>query len=91
MDKADLILLGLLTALSFAAAALRILLAQKQGSPLPLVWRIQSFVFPAALLLALVLFLFGIEGPVLPLVGLGLLEEIVCGVVRRKLRNRETS
>ncbi len=88
MDQTDVILLWVLTALSFIAGVLRILLARKKGQPQPLLWRLQAFLFPALLLLSLLLWQTGSADIVFPAVMLGLLEEIVCIFLRRKPQKR---
>ena len=83
MDRTDGIILWALTALAFLAAALRLLLAKKRGSPLPRFWRIQSFVFPVILLAAAILFQTGTADIVFPAVLIGIAEERILGAVRR--------
>ena len=84
MDRADSIWLWILTALAFLAAALRLLLAKKQGSPLVGFWRIQSFVFPVILLAAAILFQTGTADIVFPAVLIGIAEELILGAVRKR-------
>ncbi len=84
MNLSDLTLLWLLTALAFAAAILRILLARKRGQPQGLFWALQELIFPALLLLSLILWQAAGIDLVFPAVMLGLLEEIVCIFLRRR-------
>ncbi len=84
MKTTDIILLGLLVVLAFAAAILRLRLASKQGHPLAFVWKIQGFVFPVLLLVVLILYQTKTVDIVFPAVMLGLVEEIVCIWLRRK-------
>lgn len=84
MKTTDIILLGLLAALAFAAAILRLRLASKQGRPLTFVWKIQGFVFPILLLVVLILYQTKTVDIVFPAVMLGLVEEVVCIWLRRK-------
>lgn len=91
MDRADSIWLWILTALAFLAAALRLLLAKKRGSPLPRFWRIQSFVFPVILLAAAILFQTGTADIVFPAVLIGIAEELILGTVRKRKEKQEPS
>ena len=91
MDRTDSIWLWILTALAFLAAALRLLLAKKQGSPLPRFWRIQSFVFPVILLAAAILFQTGTADLVFPAVLIGIAEELILGAVRKRKEKQEPS
>ena len=103
MDRTDSIWLWILTALAFLAAALRLLLAKKQGSPLPRLlakkqgsplprfWRIQSFVFPVILLAAAILFQTGTADIVFPAVLIGIAEELILGAVRKRKEKQEPS
>jgi len=84
MDRTDGIILWALTALAFLAAALRLLLAKKQGSPLPRFWQIQSFVFPVILLVTAILYQTGAADIVFPAVLIGVAEELILGAVRRR-------
>lgn len=86
MNPVDVILLWLLVVLAFAAAIMRILLAHKQGTPQCLGWKIQEFIFPVLLLTAMVLYQTGTADIIFPAVMLGLVEEIVCSILRRKRR-----
>lgn len=81
----DRTLLAVIVILLFVSSVLRVRLADKKGRPLSLGWRVQTFVFPVMLLLALALFMAGTD-VVFQLVMLGLLEELVCWAVRRKQR-----
>ncbi len=81
----DRTLLAVIVILLFVSSVLRVRLADKKGRPLSFGWRVQTFVFPVMLLLALALFMAGTD-VVFQLVMLGLLEELVCWAVRRKQR-----
>lgn len=89
MNPLDVVLLWILVVLAFAAAILRIRLADKQGNPQSMGWKIQEFIFPALLLAAMVLYQTGTADIVFPAVMLGLLEEIVCVILRRRQRQRD--
>lgn len=79
----DVGLLGILTAGLLLTAVLRILLAEKKKQPLGLGWKLQTFVFPVLMGLALVLWGLG-RDHVFSLVVLGLVQELVCWLVRRR-------
>lgn len=89
MNPLEVVLLWILVVLAFMAAILRIRLAAKQGSPQSLGWKIQEFIFPVLLLAAMVLYQTGTADIVFPAVMLGLLEEIVCVILRRRQRPRD--
>ena len=89
MDRTDLILLAALAGMALLSAALRIGLARRQGKPLSAFWTAQSFVFPALLLLSLLLLGTG-RDLVLPAVAVGLLQEIVFSVLRRRMEKAES-
>ena len=84
MDTFDLVLLWVITAAAFAVVPMRVKLAEKQGSPQSLGWTVQELVFPVLLLVALILYMTGIADVVFPAVAIGLLEEIICSVIRRR-------
>ena len=83
MDMQDFYLLCVLEVLLVAASVLQILLAEKKQQPRSLGWKLQAFVFPAMLLVGLVLYTQG-RDYVFQLVMLGLVEELVCWGIRRK-------
>lgn len=91
LNMEDYILVWIITLLSFAAASLRVLLAKKQGRPNTLFWTVQGFVFPILMLLGLVLYGTGTKDILFPAVMLGLLEEIVFGIFRRRTQKRMTA
>ena len=72
-----------LEVLLVVASVLQILLAEKKKQPRSLGWKLQAFVFPAMLLVGLVLYTQG-KDYIFPLVMLGLVEELVCWGIRRK-------
>ena len=83
---ADDVLSWILGALLVLAAVLQISLARKKGEPLSLGWSIQAFIFPAIWLGALGAYYFGLGDYLFPAVMLGLVEELICWAVKRKLR-----
>lgn len=91
MDRADSIWLWILTALAFLAAALRLLLAKKQGAPMSGFRLAQSFVFPVILLAAAILFQTGTADIVFPAVLIGIAEELILGAVRKRKEKQEPS
>ena len=90
MDRTDGIILWVLTALAFLAAALRLLLAKKQGTPLTGFWRAQSFVLPVILLVTAVLFQTGAADIVFPAILIGIAEELILGAVRKRRQKRQS-
>ena len=79
----DFYLMCVLEVLLLVASVLQILLAEKKKQPRSLGWKLQAFVFPAMLLVGLVLYTRG-RDYIFPLVMLGLVEELVCWGIRRK-------
>ena len=79
----DFYLMCVLEVLLLVASVLQILLAEKKKQPRSLGWKVQAFVFPAMLLVGLVLYTRG-RDYIFPLVMLGLVEELVCWGIRRK-------
>ena len=79
----DFYLMCVLEILLLVASVLQILLAEKKKQPRSLGWKVQAFVFPAMLLVGLVLYTRG-RDYIFPLVMLGLVEELVCWGIRRK-------
>lgn len=77
-------LLLLLAALLLLGAFLKIKLREKQGKPLSTMWKVQIFLFPCLCLLAGVCLLLGWGDFALPVILLGILEEIVCWAIRRR-------
>lgn len=77
-------LLLLLAALLLLGAFLKIKLREKQGNPLAARWKVQIFLFPCLCLLAGVCLLLGWGDFALPVILLGILEEIVCWAIRRR-------
>ncbi len=89
MHTMDLVLLWILTGLGLVNAVMRILLANKQGKPLSVLWRVELFIFPALLGGALALYQLGIVDVIFQAVALVLLEEIVCIFLRRRSQRRK--
>ena len=88
MDMADALMLGAMVVLGFATAVMRIRLGEKQNKPLRTFWKVQSFLFPVIILLALGLFLLGID-MLFPAVLIALAEELICGYFRRREEQKE--
>ena len=88
MNDIDVVLLWILVVLAFAAAVLRILLAKKQGRPNNLFWSVQEFIFPVLLLVGLVLYQTGTKDVVFQLVMVGLVEEILRVILRRRRQKK---
>lgn len=80
----DAVLLGLLTGLLLVAAILKIQLKKKQGTPYAAPWMVQLFVFPLLCLIALSAYLLGRKNFVIPVILLGILEEILCWCIRKR-------
>lgn len=85
----DSMLLLLLTALLFLAAVLKIQLKKKQGKPYSAGWTVQLFVFPVFCLIAWAAFQMGRESLVIPAIFLGIGEEILCWVIRKRQEKRD--
>lgn len=81
-----MIALGILLVL---AACLKPKLAEKKGTPWPLAWRVQVMVFPAIYLIALALYFLRIADLILPAILLGILEEIIFFMVRKRQQNKK--
>ena len=80
----DTVLLILLTALLFLGAVLIIRLRKKQGKPYTTARMVQLFVFPALCLAALIAYLLGQENLVVPVILLGIAEEILCWCLQKR-------
>ena len=80
----DTVLLILLTALLFLGAALKIRLRKKQGKPYKTARMVQLFVFPVLCLAALIAYLLGQENLVVPVILLGIVEEILCWCLQKR-------
>lgn len=80
----DTVLLGLLTVLLLLGAILKIQLRKKQGNPYAAGWVVQLFVFPVLCLIAWGAFLLGRERLVVPVIFLGIAEEILCWCIRKR-------
>lgn len=91
MNTFDIMLLWLLAALGLVNAFLRIALSKKQGVPLSRFWTCELFLFPLLIAISLVLYQTGTADVVFPLVMLGLLEEIVCIILRRRKKKSDTN
>ncbi len=84
----DLVLLYILTGLLFLAAVLKLGLAKKKNEDLSALWKVQRFIFPVGMLVVLILFQTGIADWVIPGVFLGVLEEFVFRIIRKKRTER---
>lgn len=80
----DTVLLSLLTALLFLGAVLKIRLRKKQGKPYKTARMVQLFVFPVLCLAALIAYLLGQENLVVPVILLGIVEEILCWCLQKR-------
>ena len=80
----DLILLILIDFLLWLALFMRINLAKKKKSPLNGGKILQLIVFPCCLLLAILLFAAGVCDIVIPVIFLGVLEELIFYFIGRK-------
>ena len=78
------LLLGLLCVLLILAALLKIKLAEKKGEPYSLGSKLQLFVFPVLMLLAVFLYRLGHKGAVVVLIFVGIIEEAICWMIRKK-------
>jgi hypothetical protein len=85
----DSVLLLLLTALLFLAAVLKIQLKKKQGKPYSNAWTVQLFVFPVLCLIAWAAFQLGQDSLVIPVIFLGIGEEILCWAIRKRQEKAE--
>ena len=85
----DSMLLLTLTALLFLAAILKIQLKKKQGKPYSAGWTVQLFVFPLLCLMAWAAFRMGRENLVIPTIFLGIGEELLCWVIRKRQEKRD--
>lgn len=84
MSTSDYILLCAIVVLLFVAAVMKIKLGEKKGQPYALGWKIQFFVFPVLLLVVLLLLYFGIGDWVIPGIFIGIIEEFVCHIIRKR-------
>ncbi len=84
----DIVLLWILAVLLLVAAFMRIALADKKKQPLSLGWKIQAFLFPAAIIVSAVCLQTG-RDYVFAVIMLGLLEELVCFFLRKKRNKSE--
>lgn len=80
----DLVLLYILTGLLFLAAFMKLGLAAKKQEQVTAFWKVQRFVFPSLMLVVLVLFQLEIRDWVVPVIFLGILEEIIFWFIRKK-------
>ena len=83
----DTVLLALLTGLLFLGVILKIRLRKKQGNPYSAARTVQLFVFPVLCLVALIAFLLGQDGVVVPVIFLGIGEEILCWCLQKRKKN----
>lgn len=86
----DYILLWILEFLLLAASVMQILLERKRGKIMSLGWKFQCFLFPLILLIGLLLFQSG-RDYIFPIVMLGLTEEIICRIIKRKKQKQTKS
>lgn len=84
MNDSNVILLLILAVLLLVAAILKIKLAEKKQSPYSTFWKIQLFVFPVCILLALGLYFTAMKNWVIFLIFFGIVEEMVCWAIRKK-------
>lgn len=80
----DYVLLWAITILLFFSAGMKIKLGEKKNSPYGLGWKIQLFVFPVLMALALICACFGVYTLVIPAIFLGIIEEFICWCIRKK-------
>lgn len=80
----DEVLLLVITVLLFAAGAMRVKLAEVKKTPLSAWGKVQAFAFPAALLATVILLKTGIADLVFPVILVGIAEELVFWVLRRR-------
>lgn len=80
----DTMLLALLTVLLFLGAILKIQLRKKQKNPYATARKVQLFVFPTLCLAALIAFLAGQDRLVVPVIFLGIAEEILCWCLQKR-------
>ena len=80
-DEWLLLLLGVLLLLG---AFLKVKLRDQQGKPLSTMWKVQIFLFPCLCLLSGLCLLLHWKDFALPVILLGILEEIVCWAIRRR-------
>lgn len=80
----DAILLGLISGMLFVAAWMRMGLAKKKKESMSAPWMVQGFLFPAALLIAAVLLQMETADLVIPVVVIGIAEEVFCHFYRKK-------
>ena len=80
----DTMLLTLLTGLLFLGAILKIQLRNKKEDPYSKARKVQRFVFPVLCLVALIAFLAGQDKLVVPVIFLGIAEEILCWCLQKR-------
>ena len=83
---ADLVLLWIVTGLLFLGFVLRILLMKKRGDFLKPVFLVQGLLFPAAMLTAVVLLQGGKADIVIPVVILGIAEELIFSRLQKRVK-----
>ena len=84
MNDGNVLLLIVLCLLLILAAVLKIKLAEKKGEPYSLGSKLQLFVFPVLMLLAIGLYWLDHKGAVVVLIFCGIVEEAVCWAIRKK-------
>lgn len=78
------ICLFVMTILLYFSAVMKIKLGEVKNQPYTTGWKVQLFLFPGIMTVALVLLYFSIADLVLPAVFLGIIEEFVCWCIRKK-------
>ena len=78
------ILMAALGVLLVLAAILKLRLEQKKDAHWPLVWKVQVLIFPVLYLIAATLYCLKIVDWILPVIFLGIVEEIVCFTIRSR-------
>lgn len=82
----DLSLLYIIVVLLFAAAIMKIKLAEVKKEPLAMRWKLQRFIFPIMMLAVTVLFQAGVRDWVIQAVFIGIAEELLCWFIRKKAK-----
>lgn len=84
MSTLDYLMLCVIVVLLFVAAVMKIKLAEMKKQPYTTPWKIQIFVFPVLMLVVLILLWTGVRDWVIQCIFLGIIEEFICGVIRKK-------
>ena len=80
----DTVLLILLTGLLLLGAILKIQLRNKQKNPYSTARKVQLFAFPALCLAALIAYRLGQKNLVVPVILIGIVEEILCWFLQKR-------